>query len=312
MRARTVGVTALSAVALMLTLVSVPAQAARDPRLTRALFVNPSTSAAAAAQHEPGVRTLAKTPQAFWATDHLPRTRVKSAVRTYAQRAKKAKRTPVVAVYAIPGRDCGAHSAGSFNSSTYKRWVAQLASGLKGTKAIAILEPDALAMLGDCKGQGKRTELLRYATKKLKKAGVWVYIDAGHARWKPASVMAKRLKSAGISHARGFSTNVSNFQRTSDEKAYAKQVIRELKKLKITGKRYVIDTSRNGGRVPEAWESTCNPWGVRVGSKPRVYKSGSHHANLWVKNPGESDGACNGWPAAGQWSTPGALELLSK
>jgi endoglucanase len=30
---------------------------------------------------------------------------------------------------------------------------------------------------------------------------------------------------------------------------------------------------------------------------------------LWVKRPGESDGSCNGGPAAGQWWRDKALEL---
>jgi endoglucanase len=34
-------------------------------------------------------------------------------------------------------------------------------------------------------------------------------------------------------------------------------------------------------------------------------------ALLWVKLPGESDGACNGGPAAGQWWQEIALELAA-
>jgi len=32
-------------------------------------------------------------------------------------------------------------------------------------------------------------------------------------------------------------------------------------------------------------------------------------AYLWIKRPGESDGTCNGGPAAGGWWIAGALEL---
>ena len=31
---------------------------------------------------------------------------------------------------------------------------------------------------------------------------------------------------------------------------------------------------------------------------------------LWVKRPGESDGACNGGPGAGQWWQAYALDLV--
>jgi endoglucanase len=33
------------------------------------------------------------------------------------------------------------------------------------------------------------------------------------------------------------------------------------------------------------------------------------HAFFWIKRPGESDGACNGGPTAGQWFQSYALEL---
>jgi endoglucanase len=31
--------------------------------------------------------------------------------------------------------------------------------------------------------------------------------------------------------------------------------------------------------------------------------------NLWIKPPGESDGPCNGGPAAGAWWPDAAIEL---
>src|SRR5690349_24236256 len=56
---------------------------------------------------------------------------------------------------------------------------------------------DALPIFGYCAGQGDRTGLLRYATRKLAKAGVWVYIDAAHSSWIKPHVMAKRLIRSG-------------------------------------------------------------------------------------------------------------------
>lgn len=291
--------------------ITAPASAKVDPRLTRSLYADTKSSAAKAAKKNGQFKKLATTPQAFWATDHLSASAVRSAVRSYADRAIKNKRTPVVAVYAIPARDCGSHSAGTFTAATYKKWISRLALGLKGKKAIVILEPDALAMLGDCARQGDRAGLLRYATKKLKAAGVWVYIDAGHSRWRAPSVMAQRLKDAGITSARGFATNVASFQSNPAEQQYAKQVLAELRKLKITGKRYVIDSSRNGSANVLPGEF-CNPPGARVGKRPTVYRKGTLQAYLWVKNPGESDGACNGGPVAGAWWGAGARQLLAK
>lgn len=291
-------------------LVAPPASAKTDPRLTRSLFADPKSSAAVAARTDKRFASLARTPQAFWATDHLTVPAVKNAVRTYAKRAAKKKRTPVVAVYAIPARDCGQHSAGSFDAATYQRWITQLAAGLKGMKAIAVLEPDALAMLGQCEAQGDRAGLLRYAAKKLKRAGVWVYIDAGHSSWIAPDVMGSRLKASGISYARGFSTNVANFRSTADETAYGNQVVASLRTVGVRGKKFVVETARNGASV--AAGDFCNPTSARIGRKPRMVRKGSLDAYLWVKHPGESDGACNGGPNAGSWWPGGALALLGR
>jgi endoglucanase len=286
------------------------ASATSDPRLIRPFFADPASTAAVAAKGDRRFTTLARTPQAYWATDHLSVAKVRKAVRSYAKRAVKKKRTPVVSVYAIPARDCGQHSAGSFDAPTYRRWVARLASGLKGTKAVAVLEPDALAMLGQCDAQGDRTGLLRYATTKLKKAGVWVYIDAGHSSWTAPGVMAERLKAAGITSARGFSTNVANFRSTADEVAYGNQVVAELAARGVGGKKFVVETARNGAAT--AAGDFCNPAGARVGLAPRMVRRGNLDAYVWVKHPGESDGPCNGGPGAGSWWPAGARSLLGR
>jgi len=291
-------------------LVPVEASARTDVRLTRSLFADPTSTAAIAAKHDARFASLARTPQAFWATDGLKVSKVRKAVKAYASRAAKKKRTPVVAVYAIPARDCGNHSAGTFDAPTYRRWISQLAAGLKGSKAMVVLEPDALAMLGQCDAQGDRAGLLRYAAKKLKRAGAWVYIDAGHSSWIAPDVMASRLRAAGLSYARGFSTNVANFRSTADETAYGDAVIGALRQQGVTGKRFVVETARNGAVT--AAGDFCNPVSARVGQKPRIVKRGNVDAYLWVKHPGESDGACNGGPNAGQWWPGGALALLGR
>ena len=55
---------------------------------------------------------------------------------------------PVVAAYHIPLRDCSQYSAGGAQSdAAYRAWIAALAKGLGSSKAVVILEPDALANL---------------------------------------------------------------------------------------------------------------------------------------------------------------------
>jgi endoglucanase len=121
--------------------------------------------------------------------------------------------------------------------------------------------------------------------------------------------MARRLARSGIRHARGFSTNVGNFVLTKTERAYAAAVNRQLRKRGIRGKRYVIETARNGaGEAPDL--QVCNPPHARIGRKPKLVFDGALDGYLWVKHPGESDGPCHGGPASGEWWPEGALRLL--
>ncbi len=286
-----------------------PAAARRDPRRTRGLFVDKLMPAAQASQSDSRFAKIGKRPQALWITDYYSKKKVRKAVRAYTDRANRANKTPMVALYAIPGRDCGLHSAGGFKAKVYKAWVKQVVRGLRGQHAIAVVEPDAVAFLGDCDGQGNRAKLLRTTTRQLTRARVWTYLDAGHAGWHSPPVIAQRLQRSGIRHARGFSLNVGNFVRTGTERAYAVRVNRELRKLGIRGKRYVIETARNGaGEAPDL--QVCNPPHARIGRKPALVFKRALDGYLWIKHPGESDGPCNGGPASGEWWPDGALRLL--
>ena len=187
-------------------------RATRDPRLTRRLFVDKLMPAAQASKDDRRFRALGRRAQALWITDYYPVKSVRRVVRAYTDRANRAGRTPVVALYAIPGRDCGLYSSGGLTPKVYARWATRVARGLRGQHAIAIVEPDAVAFLGDCEGQGPRARLLRSTVRKLTRADVWTYLDAGHAGWHRPAVMAERLRRTGIRHARGFSTNIGSLQ----------------------------------------------------------------------------------------------------
>jgi endoglucanase len=236
---------------------------------------------------------------------------VSKQVRRYAKKAARHHRTPLLAIYAIPGRDCGGYSAGGLDHASYKRWVSRIAAGLEGRHAMVVLEPDALGHLGMCAGQGDRTGTLAYATRVLSAAGAWVYIDAAHSSWIKPHVMARRLIASGIKHARGFSVNVASFVKTKLEKRYAKRILSALRKRGVGPKHYVMDTSRNGNgqRNGNDW---CNPLDARLGREPKVVAKPRLDAYLWVKAPGESDGPCNGGPYAGAWWPEYALRLMGR
>lgn len=279
--------------------------AAPAPGAGTPLYVDPDTQAAEAAAAATGearalLTRIAETPQSFWVTDQDP-ARAAAAVRDYTTRADDAGALGVLVVYAVPGRDCGLYSAGGVEGSGYATWVDAVADALVGEPWV-VLEPDALPMLGDCDGQGDRVGYLRYAAQALTDAGARVYLDIGHAHWLSAEEAAARLNQVGFDDAVGFALNTSNYQTTADSIAYGERV-----SALTGGATYVVDTSRNGNGSNGEW---CNPRGRALGEQPRVVDDETAlDALLWVKLPGESDGTCNGGPAAGEWFGEIALEL---
>ncbi len=209
--------------------------------------------------------------------------------------------------YNIPARDCGLYSSGGVNSpDAYRKWIDGFAAGIGDYPVAVVLEPDALSGV-TCltpENQKIRYDLLAYAVETLMaQPNAAVYIDAGHSNWVPAVEMATRLERAGIEKATGFALNVSNFQPTPNLIAYGQIVATTIDRENPP--HFVIDTSRNGlGPLPEAEDPTgeawCNPPGRALGEPPTTKTADPLvDAYLWIKSPGESDGACQGAPAAG-------------
>ena len=69
-------------------------------------------------------------------------------------------------------------------------------------------------------------------------------------------------------------------------------------------------TPGRNGAGPAPGDDWCNPSGRALGDRPTA-ATGDRlvDALLWVKRPGESDGACNGGPPAGEWWADYALGL---
>lgn len=270
------------------------------------LYVNPTSNASASlARGEGGaaIRTLASTPTAIWLTpESYPLVSVESTVRAIADDAARTGATAVFTVYGITGRDCGSESAGGLPEDAYREWVDDIAAALSDRRSIVILEPDSIALAGDCGSLDARLTQIRDAATVLADAGQLVYLDGGHSAWLDPEIMAGWLTQAGIGLVQGFATNVSNYQSTTSELAYA----HELSAL-LDGKNFVIDTGRNGsgGNLGE-W---CNPDGQVIGALPMSLEATDLDANLWVKPPGESDGTCGSGPPAGVWWPERAVDL---
>jgi endoglucanase len=290
----------------------------QDPRKTRGLFVDQEMWA----YQEGGVyrREIGIRAQALWIIpEAYPASQVRGVVRTYTSRALKAKKTPMLVVYGIPGRDCGSHSSDGAlqNAKQYRAWIRKVASGVSGQKAIVIVEPDALPLFSSSVAACPTVPdgwqgMLRFANKRLGGTDAWVYLDVGHSNWTPYDERPRFMKQSGIQYVRGFSTNVSNFRTTAAEKRYAGELLRGLKRLGVKGKHYVIDTSRNGREGGPRDGQVINPPWARVGKPPRLVFDGAFDGSLWVKHPGESDGTECGGPSSGQWSVMLADRLLGR
>ena len=299
------------------------AVAARNPLAAKTFYLDPADPAAAQArqwrqsgrtQDADAMLELARQPTAEWLTgtpDDAAR------VRATTLAAARAHETPVLAAYNIPNRDCGQFSAGGADSGrSYRNWVVGLARAIGSHSAVVIVEPDALAQAASgCLSKAAtldRYRLLRFAVDTLAALPrTAVYLDAGNAGWiNPVARLVRPLRLAGIGKANGFALNVSNFYTTAQSVGYGRAL-----SARVGGKHFVIDTSRNGNGPytgNDGAPSWCNPPGRAIGQRPTA-RTGNRlvDAFLWIKVPGESDGACRpGAPAAGQWWPDYALSLV--
>ncbi|MET8255517.1 glycoside hydrolase family 6 protein [Micromonospora sp. NPDC005197] len=262
----------------------------RDPSsaVVRWVAANPGDSRAAVIRDK-----IASQPQARWFANFNPST-VQSEVSGFVGAANAAQQIPLLAVYEITNRDCGGASAGGApDLNQYQTWVSNFARGLGNQTVLIILETDSLA-LQTCLSSGEisaRNQAITTATRTIKSANpnAKVYLDGGHSTWNSAGETANRLRAAGVQYADGFFTNVSNFNSTSGEANFGRSVISALNGMGISGKRQIIDTSRNGGASGD-WCGDDNT-DRRIGTYPTTNTGDANiDAYLWVKPPGEADG----------------------
>jgi endoglucanase len=270
----------------------------RPPAVTYAPLAHPfqgaellvdADTAAASWQRDHGARWLdpiTTRPQARWLTGPSDLAALPRLVR----QARARRALPVLVAYYVPGRGCTAPGGqGAASAREYGRWIGRLIHHLGSTSAAIILEPDAVP--ADCFNR-KRAALLKRTVKRLADAGQYVYIDAGHPRWRSSGEMAQRLLDGGIQYAQGFSVNVANRQATTESVRWGQ----ELSDL-LGSREFVVDTSRNGlGPPPDdpgRDDEWCNPRRQALGQAPTT-KTTVHGlgALLWIKRPGESDGIC--------------------
>eukprot|EP00177_Eucheuma_denticulatum_P002742 GFKZ01004933.1.p1 GENE.GFKZ01004933.1~~GFKZ01004933.1.p1 ORF type:complete len:313 (+),score=36.31 GFKZ01004933.1:425-1363(+) len=262
---------------------------------------------------------LANKPTVQWIGDWVsdPKRRARDLV----EHAKANNALFQIAVYNIPNRDAGGFSSGGSGSKDfYLRWIDQVGAGIGSAEGIIIIEPDAVPHAEELSSHQKdqRLALVREATSRLRRKckNAHIYIDAGHPRWLSVPVITELLIKAGIRYANGISLNVSNSQHTEECFEYGVKIVENIS----MDHGIIIDTSRNGAGPPppevtgpDAW---ANPPTNRIGTAPTLRVKPPNiftsrlHGLLWVKTPGESDGAHAGAPRAGEFWPEGAARLL--
>jgi cellulose 1,4-beta-cellobiosidase len=268
----------------------------------------------------------------------------------------------VFTVYDLPERDCAAAAsngeltiANGGEKRYQKDFIDKIAAAFKAhpkQRIVAVIEPDSLANLATNMSVAKCAAAeqvykhsVAYAIKELSMPNVSLYLDAAHAGWlawsknreKITKIYGEVLADAGGNEKiRGFATNVSNYDSLTggdlaklepsdpspDELSYVQLLDASLSEAGITGKGFVIDTSRNGrSGIRTKSGSWCNIRGAGIGERPQAAPSPLVDAYFWIKPPGESDGGADpakpgfdencggakapdsapGAPRAGQW-----------
>ncbi|MFD8705538.1 glycoside hydrolase family 6 protein [Kitasatospora sp. NPDC059648] len=304
--------------ALLLAVHPGTAYAADPTTMTSGFYVDPDSGAQQWLSANPGdgraqaIRSsIANVPTARWFGSWSGT--IGTATGAFVGAATARGKLPILVAYNIPDRDiCAGQSGGGAGSpADYAAWIAAFASGIGNRPAVVVLEPDSL---GDetCMSAdqiAERNGMLRNAVAQFnaKAPNTWVYLDAGNPAWMSAATMADHLAAAGVSGARGFSLNVSNFLPTAQNTAYGNAVSAALRSAHGFSKPFVIDTSRNGNGSDGNW---CNPAGRRIGTPPQA--GGGAEMLLWIKAPGESDGNCGTGTGstAGQFLPQVAFDMI--
>ena len=261
---------------------------------------------------------IALTPRFTWFGRFTP---MPERICAFIQTAEAAGAVPLITTLRHQGGECNPsyQAGGVAEDNRSKQWYDDLARGIGDSRAIIAFEPDSVGTV-ECLAKGRRKarlNLLRYGVDVLSKLpNVTIYIEASASDWRPAKLMAKRLRYIGIAKVRGFMLNVTHFDWTAANIRYGMQVSK-----RVSGKPFIISTNHSG-RGPVHFRKrvgarntrvvvNCHPKFRGLGPKPTTNTGNPKvDAFMWISRPGYSRGACNGGPAKeGAWWLARALEL---
>ncbi|KAG1701945.1 hypothetical protein DVH05_010435 [Phytophthora capsici] len=252
---------------------------------------------------------------AAWYTDRLSTTDRATMLKDLTSKCSEDSRMTIV-VYGIPNKDCNAgySSGGSVsNTADYKTFLSDLTTAVGDRKVLYVVEPDAVGLLaedGGCGSSAGYLDNLKIAVKALSaNANAELYVDVGYwtleydsQRSKVVTVM-KELATSGT--LKGVAINTSNYRSTSQLSQLCTNFQTAMGSKTMS---CIADTSRN--YVAPTTTDWCNVLTAGIGAPPT---SETNVSNLdyfmWIKPPGESDGTCNGGPAAGSFFETGFQKL---
>lgn len=149
--------------------------------------------------------------------------------------------------------------------ASYQQWIDAFVSAVGQTHVAIVMQPDGPFALCAPKGSTAYSEQISIAVGKLAALpNAAVYIGAGAADWHrmKTAPAVKLLVNGGVAQARGFALNTTHYDSTRRQIKYGAQVVAELDKLGITGKRFTVDTASNGRAFTgEQWRKAGKPGG---------------------------------------------------
>ncbi|BAJ73849.1 cellobiohydrolase A [Microbacterium testaceum StLB037] len=182
---------------------------ARPPAVDTKI-VAPDESKAAIAANDPSAtpeqaaaaKWLAAQPTTYWLTPEIdPVDEIWDRIAHLASEARDQDASLSVAVYGLPDRDCGNHSAGGLDPDSYREWTKRIGDALRNApdiQKIVILEPDSIALSSSCGSPSDRAGYLRTAVENIRGTNTWIYLDGGHSAWHPVDEMASLISSTGL------------------------------------------------------------------------------------------------------------------
>jgi endoglucanase len=229
---------------------------------------------------------------------------------------------PIIATDFLHQSLGGCPSAGQIRSymPLFQDRINAVVAGTGNRPAVYLLELDAIGssscILKSKSAGGAWESALKYEVDQFAKLPhAVVYVEAGYSDGNSPSYTAKALNRVDIRKIRGFFTNDTHNEWTSNEVKWGEKI------SKMThGAHFIVDTAQNGQGPKlnphpskQGVEDLCNPLGRGLGP-PTTTATGfpDVDAYMWTHIPGNSTGTCNGGPSGGLFFPAYAEGLASR